>query len=408
MDNTYFATITIDVLGNWADYPSERTAIINYINSLQSNNPFEWYFGGFENDNESSFESLHIFEPNILTSYYSVKTLNVFNMVGSINVANFNQYLGGLYNDTSDFFDFTYYPFSTIETQANIIGSAMGLELSDLSGLPAVDSQKVIDFILYNRNSNELWYESTDEVNCDLIYTFQIIRSLNEVGEIAQLNQTTKDEISDRIEFFSSYDAYALFSEDYMSIDLIYSIVSSFNLYDRINDLNLVEIYNQIRGLYKKIQGSFDYSELRACTSYIFNRRQIRSYPIEYYNTNQEYASHKTTFIALSALKSLFILDDFEFDCNVNLTAITEEIVNSQLLQEGYSNHGAFLPSLGYIIAPSDFQNSRISFEYSFYAIKTLEFIADYAGLNFTNFDLNKAALYGYITRNRLIFQMND
>jgi len=410
MDNTYYAITTLDVLNNWGAHSNERDDILTYIGSLQSTNPFEWYFGGFFNDNDSAFDSLMVFEPNLMSSYYCLKSLDFFGMIGSINVDNFNQYLVGLYNDNSDFFNFTYYPFSTIEVQANLIGSALGLELSELSGLSSVDRQDVIDFILYHRNPNELWYESTESFNNDMVYTYHIIHSLVELGEISQLNQTSKDQIGNKIQDFSQYDdGYSLLSVDYMSVELLYSTISSFELYDRINELDLTGLYNVIKSLFSYIQGPSDYGRFHACKLYVFDMKEIKCYPIEYFNyifnnlNNFQYHkgveekySHKTTFQALSSLKSLFKLDDFEIEHNI--TKFINEIINTQFLEVGFDNFGAFLPNTVDTGGTPEYQNSKIFFEYTFYAIKTLELLVDYLGLgNLTDVEFDIDALCAYI-----------
>ncbi|GAI37405.1 unnamed protein product, partial [marine sediment metagenome] len=107
MDNTYFALTTLDLLmDNWVGYETQKSDTIDYINSLQQSS--SWEFGGFWNDLDkgaNSFDSLEYFasEPNIFSSYYCVKSLELFGMESSINVPNFLDYLDALYNEDSGF-----------------------------------------------------------------------------------------------------------------------------------------------------------------------------------------------------------------------------------------------------------------------------------------------------------------
>ena len=56
MDNTYYAIIALDVLGDdWSAYSSEQAELIAYIKGLQSEHPWEWYYGGFHNDNDTQW-----------------------------------------------------------------------------------------------------------------------------------------------------------------------------------------------------------------------------------------------------------------------------------------------------------------------------------------------------------------
>ena len=74
-------------------------------------------------------------------------------------------------------------------------------------------------------------------------------------------------------------------------------------------------------------------------------------------------------------------------------------IINSQYLEDGYDNHGAF--HMFNKFGTPEYQNNFIFFEYSYYAIKTLELISNYLGLGaLVNLPFNDLALQGYITRN--------
>ncbi len=99
MDNSFFAILTLDLLmADWNNYLNEKNELIQYINSLQSINTLYWYFGGFYNDDDTSLDTLSIFEPNLLSSYYCIKSLEIFDMVDTIRINDFYQYLDGLYH----------------------------------------------------------------------------------------------------------------------------------------------------------------------------------------------------------------------------------------------------------------------------------------------------------------------
>jgi hypothetical protein len=76
-------------------------------------------------------------------------------------------------------------------------------------------------------------------------------------------------------------------------------------------------------------------------------------------------------------------------------------IIDSQFLEPGYENFGAFLPFLTFSLMPPEQQNKRIFFEYSYYAIKALELLASHLGIgNITNLGFDKDALCSYIIKN--------
>ena len=156
MDNTYFAIITLDLLmNNWVGHSTERNALVQYINGLQSTSGFQGAFGGFSNDEDSMFNTLEMNEPNLLSSYYCVKSLEIFDMIDTIRISDFHQYLGILYDSDNNFFIVNYE--SSEDNFINIVATAIGLELSDLTGFTGINRGAVVDFILNNRNSLGTW-----------------------------------------------------------------------------------------------------------------------------------------------------------------------------------------------------------------------------------------------------------
>ena len=403
MDNTYFAIKTLDLLINdWNGYNYERTRLINYINSLQSLNTLEWYFGGFYNDNDTNFDSLGPFEYNLLSSYYCIKSLDIFNLVSSIRMGDFHQHLSNYYNTTGNFFRMNY--FSGMERYCNLVATSLGLELSDITGFSGINRAEVINFILTHRNDLGNWDASTRYKYHELIDTFQIIRSLKESGVINQLSTEDKDEIANATTLYHQNNGFSLLSNDYMSINLIDSIVNSFDLFDRIPDLDIQELYNIIIDCYRFAYPGYCFSGI---TNLDKNLVGFRSFPIEYYNSvhHNHYLktdllfSYKNAYMALNSLLKMFKLDDFSLQHD--LMDLVNDIIDSQFLDPGYQNYGGFLPCVSYSLGSPEWKNKKIYLEYSYYAIKTLELLVDHLNLeSITNLTFNKETLYGYINQN--------
>ncbi len=405
LDNTFFAVITLDLLMNdWMQYTTERDLIINYVNGLQSNIPSDLLFGGFLNDNNIEFESLDSFDLNILSCYYAIKTLEIFKMVDTIRIDDFNQYLSNLYDD-----DLNYFQYSRVmpyNNYSNIVATSIGLDLSLKTECPAINHSELLDFIINNRNEYDIWDASTSHNIYELIDTFRILKSLEESGNLAILTQTDKENIVNALNLFKSYCSFSLIPKEYTSQELMYSIIQSFSLYNRISDLELHELYKQIEKTYfdsSQIQSRGFYSYMNVDGLYSI----LRTLPIEYYNVGNHYYteeidyaySHKNTYMALKSLESLFKLDDFEFIHD--LEEILNSIINSQFLDESSNKFGAFLPYENFSVILKEYQEKFIFFHYSYYAIKCMDFITHYLDLGIVselNFD--KSALISYLEKN--------
>jgi len=400
LDNTFFAITTLNVLmADWIGFSEERNALIQFINSLQVTDNTDWRFGAFLNDHSSSFKSLYTRFEQIFSSYYGLKSLQIFGMENSINLNIFNQYLESLYYPDSYQFRLGEY-----DSTLNLVTTAMGLELSDLTGFSSIDETMVTSFIFNNRNSIGNWDQAVaiygDPIyreQHELIDTFQIIRCLRESGVINQLTSEEKDQIENSLALYHHYEGYSLLSEDYMSMDLLFSVINSFNLFNRIPDLDLQELYKIIEGSYyaNSIEELFTRCAIKdGELIYLF-----RSYPIDYYGYPKSYTSHKSTYMALDSLQKLFKLDDFALSWN--LLPFVNNIIDSQFLDPEFENYGAFLPYSTLTKLSPDIQNSRIFIEYSYYAVKNLELLANFLELgNIVDLSFNKGALYGYINRN--------
>jgi len=406
LDNTYFAITTLNLLmADWIGFSAERNALIQFINSLQVTDITDSRYGAFINDHKSNFNSLYTRFEQIFSSYYGLKSLQIFGMENSINLNIFNQYLESLYYPASHQFRLGEY-----DSTLNLVTTAMGLELSDLTGLLTIDRNAVANFILNNRNSIGNWDQAVvisgdpiyREVH-ELIDAFQIIRCLKGSGDINQLTLEEKDQIANSLALYHNYKGYSLLSEDYMSMDLIYSVINSFNLFNRIPDLSIQELYNIIEGgFYDTPIEDFFVQSVSKDGELIY---YFRSYPIEYHGYPKLYYSHKSTYLALDSLQKLFKLDDFAL--SRNLMTFTNNFVDSQFLDPEFENYGAFLPQSMLAKLGSEYQNSRIHLEYSYYAIKALELLVNFLDLgNIVDLSFNKGALYGYITRN--LYEVND
>ncbi len=407
VDNTYYAIATLNLLNGWSGHSVDKGNIIQYLNNLQSQSLDERYFGGFYNDfdyNFKSFEYLLDF-PNLISSYYSVKALESLGFEYSIRPNDLYDFMEGLYvnNSNLDYFQ-VYYP-QQISNCCNIVASAFGLEISDIYSY-SFDRNDMINFILNGRNSDDLWKASTNYIYAELIDTYQVIHALNEAGEISRLGFTEKNNIVSGLQKFYHINGFSLISEDYTSLELINTIISTGKILDRIPELNLQELYTRIENIYLSsglASGFFGNIMIDS------NNINFRSYPFEYYSIGTHHyleevnflKSHKTTFFALDSLKKIYKLDDF--DILYDLNALKNDIINSQFLDPSYDNYGGFLSHLGYSVVPIDIQNKTVYIEYSYFAIKTLEIICNFLSLGpITNQNFNKTALSNYLKSNMI------
>ena len=401
MDNCFYAITTLDLLmDDWGGYDSELVSLVNFINGLQEDISSDDNFGGFYNEHDPSLDSLGMFggEVNLLASYYTIKTLNALNLLETIQTSNFHQYLTRLYDPINHNFQM----FDWAATMYNLVGTALGLELADFTGYTGLDQNEVVSYILSNRNALGNWDSSTEYHNHELIDTFQIVRSLKELGVMYQLNSQIKSEIASSLELYQQFEGYSLFSQDCMSLNLIYTIANSFSLFGRISDLDISGLNDMIEASYR---GDHDIFGFTACVNIDQRSTLFRTRPIEYNsnglhrytNITGALVDQKRNYMAIDSLLKMYKLDDF--DNQYDLMNIFNNIIDSQYLENGYENFGAF--HLFNKFSTPEYQNYFIFFEYSYYAIKTLEIISNYLGLGaLVNLPFNKVALQGYIERN--------
>ncbi len=405
LDNTYYAIKTLDILlENWQGYSTQKTQIINFIQDLQVIDQGYELYGGFENDMNEDFLSIVAYGPNMLSSYYAVKALKIFGVESSINMDLFYHFLSNSYHQNGDYF--VYDDYNIYLNYSIFAATAMGLDLSILMGYTGINETETLRFLLNNRNELGIWDSTTYYGFYELLDTFQIIRSLLEANKISELSTEDKNEIVNAMEMFESYRGYSFTSKEYMKIDLMYSIIHSCALYDRISDLELQDLYLYFKQAYYDLQSN-DWSGFYGYTNIDKEYKYFRLLPIEFYNEGMHnfsiymdyHNNHKFTYRALSSLEKLFKLDDFE--TIFNLTELIESIENCQIMEETSDYFGAFIPFEFWKSQPLADQEKMIFFEQTYFAIKTLAYLTEYLGIgNISNTNVDLDAVYTYTLKN--------
>ncbi|MBD3256260.1 MAG: hypothetical protein GF383_14275 [Candidatus Lokiarchaeota archaeon] len=402
MDNTYYAVLVLNMLmDDWNSHSAQKTEIVSFINCLQSINPGDIFFGGFLNDEDMSFDSLGaFFEPNLMSSWYCVKTLEIFNLIATIRIPDFHQYLSGLYKQEDEsFFRMTRVIFP--ENYTDLVATTIAVELADLTSFSSFDRSAAVELVLNHRNGMGNWDSSRHEGYHELIDAFQILRSLKNIGELGQLSEEDKTEVAQATLKYLQYDyGFSLISQDYASMTLLYSVIKSFAYMDRVPDLD-------IQGLYELVEEACYYHnflDFEWFTGYTDSESiSFRTFPIEYFGLGKQelfenietLRSHKHNYHALAGLLELYKLDDF--DATHDLYGFINSTVDSQFLEEGYENIGGFLPSIPIAYETLEDLNDKVFIEKSYYAVKTLELLCDYFALgNITDlsFDSLNLSLY--------------
>ncbi|MHA1987210.1 MAG: prenyltransferase/squalene oxidase repeat-containing protein [Promethearchaeota archaeon] len=412
MDNTYFAIKTLNMLnlGSWTGYTTQKDELIIYVNALQNTNPSVWQYGGFYNDNDNLFDSLGmLFEPNLLSSYYCLKSLEVFEMVSSIDENSFNQFLDSLYDPVDHYFQMS----QAVSTNfTNLVATAIGLELSEIINNTNINKGMVLSFLYNNRNAVGLWDSSTSFQNYELMDTFQILRGLKNNQAVSMLSSDdTQQIITSLFSLFSNSEQFFLIPKEFNTMDLTYTMISSYALFDKISELNLPQLYSTISDSYFYD----DYLLFDGFTSYINDNSDksyigFRSFPLEFYSIGDKsyinnigyYLSHRATYQALASLKSMYKLDDF--GTTHDLDRLLNNVVDTQFLNALYpEQNGAFLPCREYEPIRADMLSKDIFLEYSFYAIKTMELLTEYLNIGditFIDFDITQ--LFNYLISHKV------
>ena len=404
-DNTYYAVITLDTIGvDWNFYSQERFDISTYVDGLQSLGSST----GFYNDEEGIFDSLMEPEPNQFASYYCIKTLETFgsSYVNFIDISKFHEHLTTLYHAEEGYFDLSNSIWVT--NYSNIVATAMSLELTDITGFNLFTRNGVLSFIFDNRNYRGGWEASTTVKYHELIDTFQIVRSLSNTGDIAHMSLSDKNEIGQFIALFSQEHGYSLLSEDYTSVELLYSLVSSYDYFGRIGELDIQEVYDLLVGTVVEYGGNYDFF---ASTGMDLSKISFRSKPFDYYTTGHHefveeinsISSYENLFKIFDLLKKISKLNDFASSYDLNI--VLQDVLDSQFLDPSYpDNFGAFL--VNNIMSSPEWKNDLVYLKYSYYATRVMETISAHLGLgnitnsHFTNLGFDKNALGTYIARN--------
>jgi prenyltransferase beta subunit len=400
LENTYFAVQALTLLGeDWDLKAIEKAAIVQFINSLQIHGSN----GGFCNDPDPTFESLGdiSYEVSLLSSYYALTLLEIFSMAETINMMDFHSFLTGLYQPEEHYFKISPYP--TPLTQCNLIATAIAVELSDLTSFSDYDRNACVQYLFDHRNSNGAWDASSNEAYHEILSTYEVMRSMDELNLLSTLPTAEKNAIQQFVELFHSGSAYGPLSTKYTALESLGWIVRSFHEFDRIDEISLLAVYMDFLGAYDVIYGP-------TRTSYGFystidqdpNFRRFRSYPIEYFSSGHHVYNEeidglfmsKNVYCALDSMKRMVKLDDFANDHN--LTRLINCLIDAQYLAND-PYFGGFLP---YSVC-KDFsiasQQAKIYLEHAYYAIKAMEILASelgYTDINDVGFDDAALAVY--------------
>jgi hypothetical protein len=409
MDNTYYAILTLNLLeDDWSGYSIQKSNTIDYIQELQCMNELhELRFGGFRADNVSTFWSLGPGRPyyddeTLISSYYCIESLRILNFLPSINIDNFHEFINTTYQEEFNYFKL---PGEIIEiNKSNIVATAYGLYLANLTDYMNIDENGILGFLKDHRKSNGLWKSSTNpEIeHYELLNTFWVIRSIYQAGYIDIFTTNEKNIIASGVNLHQQYDyGYALLSEEYTMLSTLYTIVSAFHYMERDNDLG----GSYLDSIASAIEDAYLYEEGATIQKYQFRSmintgsHNLRSYPLEFFSksahnlsTNIGFTnSHESTYFALTTLQKLHML--YQFKQQYDLHDILDDIISSQfVLGESYSNHGGFLPGKDFSYYPEQTQNKLVFFQYTYYAIKALKLLCDELNLG-TILDLESSGL---------------
>ena len=268
--------------------------------------------------------------------------------------------------------------------------------------------EELVEFILNGRNNLGGWRASTRVAYHELIDSFQVIRSLNNAGELNSLSYDDLAELSTFVRKFQSHEGYATLSPDYQAISQLNSLVTSFQLTNRINELPLQWLYDNIEGVLFTFYTE-NGKEFGGATGMYPDRAWFRSNPIEYATRCAHdyipylnaFTSIKWTSCALETLDMLFKLDDLGFDHD--LTHMLNGVINSQFLDDGILDlFGGFMNSIRMVRFSSTAQAHTVFLENAYHAVKVIEILSNLLEINQTvpEFLLNSNALVSYIARN--------
>lgn len=373
-DNTYYALTTLDVLSSdWTPYQDQRNDLIVYLNSLQSGS------GGFYNDLDMAFDSIVIFDPNLYSSYYAIKSLEILGMEQTIDVPDFHAYLEALYSD-KNYFSISQIPIPY--NDSNIVASAIGLDLSELMGFTDIDRAQLLSFILDGRSNLGGWDSSSTVPYHELIDTFQIVRSLDGSGDLNSLSYSDKSEVAIFISSCKSEGGYAPLTYDYQGLSQLNSLVGSYNVMNRLSELPIQQLFDWIVSSMEYFDLAVDGYGFIGSTGMDISKGYFRSHPLEYATScNFEIISEVRDYFslewmrdALNVLDILFKMDDLSGD--VNLMTMIHGVANTQYLNPSQSHlFGGFGISVRSTMFSDEIKAQRVVFENAYNAIRSLEIL---------------------------------
>ncbi|GAH18368.1 unnamed protein product, partial [marine sediment metagenome] len=195
-ENTFFAVIVLNELSiDWDLYVIQKTQIISFLNLLQIQSPYNPFtHGGFNNDLEDTVDTVLRYDPNLRSAFFTISTLNSLNMLSAINIDNFLQYIGGLYDSDSGCFYYNYFFRNGSQISYNIFSTGLGMELADLVGYN-YDDILSLNFLLNIRMSGGGWENTQYLGNYELIDTYEVIRYFKRNNKLSYIDNLTKEEI---------------------------------------------------------------------------------------------------------------------------------------------------------------------------------------------------------------------
>lgn len=402
LDNTYFGVKVLDrLLPSWTGYSEHKGNITDFITESQELNPSDPEYGAFYDNPEQNYRLLGHHDPSIHSCYYAIKVLELFEVVNSIDSPAFHDFLSKMYHENEYWFQIA--DSFSFERQCIYSATAMGLELSLITGFTDIDEPNILNYLLSHRNSLGIWNVNDLENIYELIDTFQIIRSVSNTGNINNLDSIDRDNIVNALESFRSYRGYSFKSSQFTKVSQIYSLAESFQMYDRIGDLDILELYYAFEDAY------WEYSQRETRVFYGYlnangEYAKFRLEPIEFnsYGTREHinYAdyltSHKWTYMAMKAMDKMLKLDDF--DNYHNLTELLDRAVACQITDPDSEKFGGFLPYDYIKLYPTEIQEEFTYFDHAYYAIKTIEFLTEWLGVGtITDTVVDTDALFMYL-----------
>ena len=409
-ENTFFAVIVLNELSiDWDLYVIQKTQIISFLNLLQIQSPYNPFtHGGFNNDLEDTVDTVLRYDPNLRSAFFTINTLNSLNMLSAINIDNFLQYIGGLYNSDSGCFYYNYFFRNGSQISYNIFSTGLGMELADLVGYN-YDDILSLNFLLNIRMSGGGWENTQYLGNYELIDTYEVIRYFKRNNKLSYIDNLTKEEIYHFILRFHQFNGFSSLSKDHTSLKVISNTIKSFKLNNRIWDLNpyIQDLYDVIESAHKY----YEFGDLGEGTWYgpvatNLSSVNYRTAPLEYKGTRSHNYSQNIGFLhsaeqifyALSALDDIFKLDDFS-SAN-NLTELLEHLVDCQFLETGYERYGGFIPDYQFTIYPPENYENYIYLRYAYFTIRSIEILDTFLDDgDITDNGINTTALVSFISK---------